>query len=460
MLSEVQALAPNIYQVLAPVVMCSPYEVPSVLAKGDSFDVALVLDGAGSSIAENYAGLARASQAIIFGDDAIAAATGFSLECIADDNSERVLPESIFTAARSLMPVEVLRRSYRSSGQALGDYVNSEFYGDRIIFEPSVDSYFGRSNVQLVKVNPPKAPEPESMDSEVAQVLELIYNHATWNPQDSLLVATASAKHAERLDQALQAGMREKAHLAEFFEGHGREKFEITTIQDLAHRIADRVIFSIGFGKDSSGKAPKSLGFISHRDGHRYLANCLVSARKHITVVSALEATDLVDPSIIGCDGLREMLSEIAKPSFKTQDADVNPMIADLAIRLTKLGVTTRTNFSSRFKLVASVGEKAAVIEPDWGLLGYNLSERHRLRPMMIRALGWDYIRVPSFELFADPEAVAQRIAIALGIELSKKPQPLFEMEPRAFEDTHFAWGDPADSNDQRLREDKPPHWG
>jgi hypothetical protein len=459
-LSEVQALAPNIYQVLAPVVMCSPYEVPSVLAKGDNFDVALVLDGAGSSIAENYAGLARASQAIIFGDDAIAAATGFSLECIADDNSERVLTESIFTAARSLMPVEVLRRSYRSSGQALGDYVNSEFYGDRIIFEPSVDSYFGRSNVQLVKINTAKASEPESMDTEVAQVLELIYNHATWNPQDSLLVATASSKHADRLDKALAAGIREKAHLAEFFEGHGREKFEITTIQDLAHRIADRVIFSIGFGKDSSGNVPKHLGFISHRDGHRYLANCLVSARKHITVVSALEPTDLVDPSIIGCDGLREMLSEIAKPSQKSQEADVNPMIADLAIRLTKLGVTTRTNFSSRFKLVASVGEKAAVIEPDWGLLGYNLSERHRLRPMMIRALGWDYIRVPSFELFADPEAVAQHIAIALGIELSKKPQPLFEMEPRAFEDTHFAWGDPADSNDQRLREDKPPHWG
>ena len=459
-LSEVHALAPNIYQALVPVVMCSPYEVPSVLSKGDSFDVALVLDGAGSSIAENYAGLARASQAIIFGDDAIAAATGFSLECTPDDDSERVLPQSIFTAARSLMPVEVLRRSYRSSGQALGEYVNSEFYGDRIIFEPSVDSYFGRSNAELVKVSPPQATEPESMDSEVAQVLELIFHHATWNPQDSLLVATASTKHAERLEQALQFGMREKAHLAEFFEGHGREKFEITTIQDLAHRIADRVIFSVGFGKDSSGAVPKSLGFISHRDGHRYLANCLVSARKHITIVCALEATDLVDPSIIGCDALRQMLSEIAKSNFKTQEAEVNPMIADLAIRLTKLGVTTRTNFSARFKLVASVGEKAAVIEPDWGLLGYNLSERHRLRPLMIKALGWDYIRVPSFELFADPEAVAQRIAIALGIELSKKPQPLFELEPRAFEDTNFAWGDPADSNDQRLREDKPPHWG
>jgi hypothetical protein len=430
------------------------------LAKGDSFDVALVLDGAGSSIAENYNGLARVNQAIIFGDDAIAAATGFNLECLPDGGPERILPESIFTRAKQVMPVEVLKRSYRMSGQVLGDYINSEFYGDRIIFEPSVNSYFGRSNAELVKLSSTKASDPESLDSEVAQTLELIFHHATWNPQDSLLVATASQKHALKLEQALQEGMRGKAHLAEFFEGHGREKFEITTIQDLAHRIADRVIFSVGFGKDSSGSVPKSLGFVSHRDGNRYLANCLVSARKHLTIVSALAPTDLVDPSIIGCDALRELLAEIITPTVPSFEADVNPMIADLAIRLTKLGVSTRTNFSSRLKLVASVGEKAAVVEPDWGLLGYNLSERHRLRPMMLRGLGWQYLRVPSFELFANPEAVAQKIAIELGIEVSKKPQPLFEMEPRAFEDTASAWGDPIDSNDQRLREDKPPHWG
>ena len=52
------------------------------------------------------------------------------------------------------------------------------------------------------------------------------------------------------------------------------------------------------------------------------------------------------------------------------------------------------------------------------------------------------------------------KIAIELGIEISKKPQALFELEPRAFEDTSSAWGDPEDSNDFRLRQDKPPHWG
>jgi hypothetical protein len=459
-LSEVQALAPNVYQALAPVVMCSPYEVPTVLAKGDLFDVVLVLDGAGSSIAENYSGLMRASQLVVFGDDAIAAATGFNLECLPEGDSETVLPESIFTAAKKVMPVEVLRRSYRLAGQVLGDYINKEFYGNRITFEPTVERYFGRSNAKLDAVAKSRTADPESLDSEVTQTVELIFNHALWTPQDSLLVVTASAKHAERLDLALEAGMREKAHLAEFFEGHGREKFEITTIKDLAHRIADRVIFSVGFGKDSSGATPKNLGFISHRDGHRYLANTLVSARKHITVVSALEPKDLTDPAVVGCDVLREMLTEIGNPKQAVIEADVNPMIADLAIRLTKLGVTTRTNFSPRLKLVASVGDKAAIVEPDWGILGHNISERHRIRPMMLQLMGWQYFRVPSFELFADPELVARRIAIELGIEITKKPQPLFEMEPQAFEDTALAWADPEDSNDRRLREDKPPHWG
>jgi hypothetical protein len=252
--------------------------------------------------------------------------------------------------------------------------------------------------------------------------------------------------------------MRDKAHLAEFFEGHGREKFEVTTIQDLAHRIADRIIFSVGFNKDSE-KELSNLGLISHRDGKRFLANLLVSARKHITVVSSLNSLSIgiLAPNH---EVLSDLLAEISKPKEISVDHEVNPMINDLAIRLTRLGVTTRTNFSTRFKLIASVGTRAAVVEPDWGLLGYNVSERHRLRPMLIRAMGWEYIRVPSFELFADPEAVAQRIAISLGIELAKKPQPLFDIEEKSFEDTDRAWGDREDSNDQRLNDDRPPHWG
>lgn len=457
-ISEIGQLAPNVYNALVPIVMLSPYEVPTVLSKGEKFDVALVLDGAGSSVAENFAGLSRVGQAIIFGDDKIAAATGFELECRQVSDESKSNAGSIFTQAKSVMPVEVLRRSYRTSGQALGDYINKEFYADRIIFEPTADSYFGQRNTQFEKVV--SATESESSEAEVNQTLALVFNHALWNPQDSLLVATASHKHAERLQAALIEGMRSRANLAEFFEGHGRERFEITTIDDLAHRIADRIIFSVGFGKDSAGSMPKDLGVVSHSAGERYLANLLVSARKQITVVSCLSSQDLAGSQLKGAEPLMELLAEVQTHKLPQFDLEVNPMIADLAIRLTKLGVTTRTNFSPRLKLVASVGTRAAIIEPDWGILGYNISERHRLRPMLMRLMGWSYIRVPSFELFSDPEGVAQRIAVELGIEISKKPQPLFELSEQSFEDSPRAWGDGDDSNDQMLRENRPPHWG
>jgi hypothetical protein len=459
-LSEVSQLAPNVYQALVPVVMLSPYEVPRAISKGERFDVTVVLDGAGSSIAENFAALVRSNQVVVFGDDVIAAATGFTVECLPQEDQPISWPESIFSAARRSMPLEVLRRSYRTSGQALGEYINREFYQDRIIFEPTASSYFGHTNVKFDRVVAPNSDQPESLDEELELVIQAIMSHARLTPQDSLLVATASDKHAKRLEDSIRTARRSRADLDPFFESHGRERFEITTIAELAHRVADRIIFSLGFGKALTGQAPKQLGQLSDRHGKRYLANLLVSARKQITIVSSLDNQDLLARDNPGIEMFRDLISEIGRPIQPKVDSELNPMIADLAIRLTKLGVTTRTNFSPRVKLVASVGDQAAIVEPDWGILGYNLSERYRLRPALLAAMGWKYLRVPSFELFADPEQVARSIAMSLGIEVTKKPQTLFDLSEPAFEDTASAWGDSEDSNDWRLREDKPPHWG
>jgi hypothetical protein len=76
-----------------------------------------------------------------------------------------------------------------------------------------------------------------------------------------------------------------------------------------------------------------------------------------------------------------------------------------------------------------------------------------------LSSLGWAYQRVYSFEVFSDPQEVAERIARRLGVD----PTPtMLNTAPvaRVFEDTDAAWGDRSDSNDQRLRDDKPPHWG
>ena len=70
-----------------------------------------------------------------------------------------------------------------------------------------------------------------------------------------------------------------------------------------------------------------------------------------------------------------------------------------------------------------------------------------------------------SFELFADPQAVANRIAESMGIQV-RRAEGANLRDETAFEDTDLAWGDlrnstgSAGANDQRLLNDKPPHWG
>ena len=46
-----------------------------------------------------------------------------------------------------------------------------------------------------------------------------------------------------------------------------------------------------------------------------------------------------------------------------------------------------------------------------------SLRESVRLRPQVLRRLGWHYVRVHAFDLYSDPATVARRIATVLGID-------------------------------------------
>ena len=289
-------------------------------------------------------------------------------------------------------------------------------------------------------------------------------HHAKWHPEDSLLVASASPVHAERIRTAVAASLAKQADLATFFDAHGRERFEVSSIGELTHRIADRVIFSIGFGRTPHGAVLSNFGQLQAPAGRRYLANLLVSARKSLTVVSCFEAKDLpVDRLQNGAILLAELLQLAGGHSYPVDQLERDPMLIDLAVRLQKLGVRVSGSFASRLPLVASFAKNALVVEPDWSLQGESWSEKLRLRPALLQAMGWKYFRVHSFELFADPQSVAERIAAEMGLHSSARPGDL--PAERVFEDTDRAWGgqaaaDSSGPNDKRLREDKPPHWG
>jgi len=448
--------------ILLSAIAASPYEIAAALPNNSSFDAVLVLDAAGSTIGENISALLRSDQVIAFGDSAIAAATGFELEPTDQPMAPEEVGESIFDQVARIFGVEAMRKSWRPTGQTLGALINREFYQNRIVFEPTASDYSGRSNFDLVSVKAKPATEAdlkaESPDSEVTETVAVVMSHARRHPEDSLMVVSASEDHAERIRGELNAKILEHAELKQFFDSHGDERFEITTLSALSHVVADRVIFAPGFGILASGVAANELGQLSLPSGRRTLANMLVSARKSLTLVTSISLESLPTEPVGAVKQFSKMFRFLAAPTFLGESIDADPMLADLALRLRKLGAHVTLGFTPRVSMAVSYGANSAVIVPDWSLVGDDLSEKIRLRPALLEAMGWQTIRVHALEVFADPQTLAIRIADQLGMRVSVREQSLFD-EP-SFEETDAGWGESGGSNDQRLLGDKPPHWG
>ncbi|MFM6980876.1 MAG: hypothetical protein ACKOWE_05680 [Micrococcales bacterium] len=459
-LQELIAVAPELLFAVSPVLAYPALRVATELPDDLLFDVVIILDAAGSATAENLAALNRAKQVIAFGDPVISSAIGFETEPVEPIESRQ---SSTFDEVKQAFGSELLRLNYRTSGQILGSFVNREFYQNRIVFQASLDDYLGKSHVQLNLISEGnQAPEAkssnESLDAEVIKTVELVFNHAVWFPEESLLVATASDLHADRVRASVKNGLKNRPDLQAWFDSHGFERFEVSTISKLRHRIADRVIFSIGFGKSKHGAVLSNFGDLSRPDGKRALANLLVSARRELHVVSCFTAEELEKADLQnGAAYLSHLLKAASQVQIEESDFDSDPMLTDLALRLRKLGATVKFGFGQDLEMIVSYSNRAMVICPDWRLTGESVSEKLRLRPNLIKALGWEYQRVFAFDLFSDPVTLAESIAKELGLKVKNAGQKSFEQDWT--EESNETTGT-FESNDSRLKSERPPHWG
>lgn len=458
----VQAASGPLSKILLAAIALSPYEIAGKVPQNLQFDTVLVLDAAGSNVGENISALMRAEQVIAFGDSAIAAPVGFELEANEVPTELEEFSESVFDKVARIFGVESMRKSWRPTGQTLGSLINKEFYQNRIVFEPTAADYAGRPNFEVdhVSTKPVSISDSlaESPDEEVNHAVDVVVRHARNHPADSLMLVTASDVHAERIRGLLDSKVLQLPDLKQFFDAHGDEKFEITTLSALSHRVADRVIFAPGFGVLADGKAANSLGQLSIPSGRRTLANLLVSARKSLAMVTAISADTLPLEPVGAAKQFAKMFKYAQAATPVDSEIDSDPILADLALRLRKLGAHVTLGYTSRIPMVVSFGAHSAILLPDWTLVGEDLSERIRLRPALLASMGWKTIRIHAMEVFSDPQALANRIGDELGMQVTRKPQTLFD-EP-SFDETDAAWGDSRDSNDQRLKNDKPPHWG
>jgi hypothetical protein len=241
------------------------------------------------------------------------------------------------------------------------------------------------------------------------------------------MVITASAKHAVRVMQAVLTASGNHPELADFVIGDRAEPFAVLTIDEAVAQSRDRVIFSIGYGRTPHGRVLSDFGSLGRPGGERMLAVAMTRARRSMVIVSSFEPGDLEDGRMQhGAVALAEILNEVgARQAQEPVPDDSEPMLVDLAQRLSTRGLTVALGHRGKLALVASRGGMCIAIETDAMLHRTSLRESLRLRPELLRRLGWHYARVHAFELFSDPDLVAARIASMLGADPAPVTEPI-----------------------------------
>ncbi|ROR66223.1 AAA family ATPase [Agrococcus jenensis] len=430
---ELQHVAPHLTRSLAPVWLASPYDLHRV-PKRIPFDAVVIADAGAITIAEAAGAISRARQVIALGDSVTQTPSPFDvgISTLGVRPSEELATpdelhaESALSRLGQVLPTRRLTRSYRTGGADLVTAVNERFYEGRIEALPWAGAYLGHASLTSSIVHGAHGlPEQgaatvESPDAEVERVVQLVTQHARSRPQESLMVVTANEKHEVRLQQAVMASLGAGGPLTDFVVAEREEPFVIVDITHASALSRDRVIFSVGYGHTKHGRNVE-FGPLGEPGGERMLAVAMTRARKAMQIVTAFDAAEL-DPERLqhGAAQLREILLDIASGEQPKAFHGGDPLMIDLATRLRRRGLRADVSYDGQLPLVVANGGVCAAIEADHDDGERTLREALRLRPEVLRRFGWHTMRVHAFELFTDPEGVADRIAELVGADASQ----------------------------------------
>lgn len=436
---DLQEAAPHLSRSVAPVWIASPYEVPGIVSSL-RFDAVLLVDAGAVTVAESLGGIRRAKQVVAFGDPVTQTPSGFEIALGEGNPVEHTAEEldelhagSALATLGTLLPTLTLTRSYRAGGEDLAELVNRRFYAGRIESIPWAGSFLGHASIRIDFIeNGTGMPDEitgavESVDAEVDRVVELVMEHAAQRPHESLMVITASQLHAVRVQQAVLLALSTRPELHDFILGDRAEPFLVATIEQAVAESRDRVIFSIGFGRTPHGRVLSDFGALGRPGGERMLAAAMTRARRSMVIVTCFEASDIDEDRMeFGAIALADVLTDVtARTRTESVPDDSDPMLVDLARRLEARGLRVALGHRGKLGLVVNHLGTCLTIETDTMLRSTSLRESLRLRPELLRRLGWHYLRVHAFELFSNPGAVADRIVGILGGTPAPVTEPL-----------------------------------
>lgn len=421
----------EVVRALRPALAVSPLVVAAVLPAGQQVDLVVFDEASQIAPATAVSALARGRQVVIAGDPHQLPPTSFftattAAEAPASEGSDTPAPESVLDAASAVLPVCLLNRHYRSRDERLVEFVNDRVYAGRLVTLPGT---LVEPPLRHIRVDGEGMPHEgqasvESTAAEVDAVVRLVLEHARYRADRSLAVVTLGTAHAERIEAALRRALAGEPQLAETLLAEGPEPFVVKSVERIQGDERDDIILAVGFGKTPHGRVLHHFGPLNLPGGERRLTVALTRARRTLTIVSSIAAADL-EPAKLRSEGsrmLRAVLEHAAGaarrgPTRAASPSD--PLLAQLAERLRASGLVVHERVGHGDEPI-----DLAVERPDQpGVLDLAIEgdgrdyaaaptvrDRERLRPAVLRSLGWRPVRVWALDLYRDPAREVSRI--------------------------------------------------
>jgi len=452
---------PTMLPRLKPCLMMSPLSVSHFLTPEMTFDV-VIFDEASQVPPEDAVNcIYRGSQLIVAGDPKQLPPTDFfQLAAIAETETELETSvddfESVLDLARvSGYPSRPLRWHYRSRHDSLIAFSNHFVYDNSLVTFPPPHRETDELGVRFVHVPDGVFDRGRSAKNvrEAQRVVAELARQIRAEPDLSVGVVAFSVAQQEAIQDEWERRLRLEPDLERVTNGDRLQALFIKNLETVQGDERDVIIFSVGYGRDETGRLLMNFGPLNRDGGWRRLNVAVTRARRKVIVVSSIRSDDfrIADAGSLSINATRgpELLrayleyaergtlpgpglSTASRGTYESQfELEVARAVRELGFEVVpQVGVSTyRVDIGVVSRLCPS--RFALGIECDGASYhsAKTARDRDRLREQVLRSLGWRIHRVWSQDWNGRRASALERIRVAIeaaeaeiGQVTSRKP--------------------------------------
>ncbi len=449
---------------LCPCVLMSPLSCAQYLDpdKCGMFDVVVFDEASQLPTCKAIGVIARGKEAVIVGDPKQMPPTSFFTEQVSDeDDYETEDLESILDDCLAIsMPQMFLAWHYRSRHESLITFSNKSFYDGRLYTFPSPDDRL--SKVTMVDCGGTfDSGKTRTNKAEAQAVIDeiIMRAHDPVLSKYSVGVVTFNIQQQSLIEDLLDEAASKDPELEKWAFGSDEPVF-IKNLENVQGDERDVILFSVGYGKDETGKLIMNFGPLNRDGGWRRLNVAVTRSRIEMKVFSSISAEELRinDTASEGVKSFKRFLQYAGGSTVWDQDiastgsssdnsgtpiidknAAFTGIADDICARFKAIGYDTdkgvgKSGFKIDIGVVSPDKEGAYCLGilldgPVYAASGTTTS-REVSQISMLKGFGWNIVRIWSLEWWENPDSVFEKL-VALIEDSKKEPEePAAEETP------------------------------